>query len=130
MLEVRKTLDDLFTGMAAGSKLLYDGLSASSLHGQPLAVAIEAHLGRPAIPPAAGLLHGLSAAAGFCLERAECTLRAQVAALQERAAAVQEAVERSQRFWRTRLDGLPARCHQPLSPSCRWRRCAHCRHQG
>ena len=130
VLEVRKTLDDLLTEVAAGSELLYDGLLASSLDGQPLVIAIEAHLGRPAIPAAAELLRGQCTAAGLCLERAECTLREQTAALQERAAAVQEAVERSQRFWHTMLDGLPAGCRRPLSSSCRWRRRAYCRHQG
>ena len=36
VLEVRKTLDDLLTEVAAGSELLYDGLLASSLDGQPV----------------------------------------------------------------------------------------------
>ena len=44
---VRKTLDDLLTEVAAGSELLYDGPPASSLDGQPLAIAIKAHLARP-----------------------------------------------------------------------------------
>ena len=57
--EVRKTLDDLLTEVAAGSELLYDGLPASSLDGQPLAITIEAHLARPAIPAATELLRGL-----------------------------------------------------------------------
>ena len=98
---MHKTLDDLPTEVAAGPELLYDGLPASSLDGQLLAVAIEAHLRHHAIPPAAELLGGLCAAAGLCLERAECTLREQIAALREQAAAVQEAVERPQRFWST-----------------------------
>ena len=60
--------------MGAGSELLYDGLPASSLEGQPLAmIAVKAHLARPAIPAATELLRGLCAAAGLCLERAECT---------------------------------------------------------
>ena len=100
------------------------------LDGQPLAIAIEAHLARPAIPAATELLRGLCAAAGLCLERAGCALRKQVKALREQAAAVQAAMERSQSFWRTMLGRLPEGCRRPLSSSCRWRRRAHCRHQG
>lgn len=130
VLEAHKQLDDLFAKVAAGSELLYDGLPASSLDGQPLAVAIEAHLARPAIPAAAELLRGLCTAVGLCLERAGCTLHQQIAALQEQAATLQAEVERSQRFWRAMLSELPDGCRRPLSSSCRWRRRAHCRHQG
>ena len=49
--DVRECLDALLTEVTVGSERLYDGLSASSLDGQPLALAIETHLGRPAIPP-------------------------------------------------------------------------------
>ena len=124
------SLDILLTGVGEGSEKLYDGVSASSLDGQALAVAIEAHLGRPAIPPASELLRGLCAAAGLCLKRAKCMLRAKVADLHKQAAVIQEAVERSQSFWRMMLDGLPAGCRRPFSPTCRWRRRARCKHQG
>ena len=99
--DVRAALDDLPTEVAAGSALLYDGLPASSLDGQPLAVAIGAHLTRPAIPAAKELLRGLCPTAGHCLERAGCALRKHVEVLREQAAAVQAAVVRSQGFWRT-----------------------------
>ena len=85
---------------------------------------------RPAIPAATELLRGLCATAGLCLERAECTLRARVTALREQLLAVQKAMERSQRFWRTMLAGLPEGCHLPLSPRFRWRRHVHCAHKG
>ena len=120
--DVRKTLGSMLTEVAVGSELLYHGLPASSLDGQPLAIAIEAHLARPAIPAATELFHGLCAAAGLCLERAGCALRKQVKALREQAAAVQAAVERSWSFWRTTLDGVPKGCRRPLSLLCRWRR--------
>ena len=94
-----------------------------------LARAVKAHLARPAIPAVTELLRGLCAAAGLCLERVECILRARVAALREQSLAVQEAVERSQRFWRAMLAGLPTGCHLPLSPMFRWRHRAHCAHQ-
>ena len=80
---MRKTPDDLLTEVAAGTKLLYDGPPASSLDGQPLTIAIKAHLERPAIPAATELLRGLCAAAGLCLERVGCTPRERVAALKE-----------------------------------------------
>ena len=35
-----------------------------------------------------------------------------------------------QSFWHAMRDGLPEGCRAPLSPTCRWRRRAHCRHQG
>ena len=117
--DVCKALGDLLTEVAAGSELLYNGLLASSLDGQPLATAIEAHLARPAIPAAKELLRGLRIAAGLCLEHAGCALRKQVEALRGQAAAVQAAVVRSQGFWRAMLDGLPEGCRRPLSLSCR-----------
>ena len=46
--DVRAALDNLLTEVAAGSELLYDGLLALSLDGQPLAIAIKAHLACPA----------------------------------------------------------------------------------
>ena len=39
------------------------------------------------------------------------------------------AVEHSQSFWRAMLARLPEGCRAPLSPACRWRQRAHCRHQ-
>lgn len=123
-------LDVLLAEVATGSELLYDGLSASSLDGQPLALAIGAHLACPAIPETAELFHGLFAAAGPDLERVGHTLHQLIEPLQKQAAAKQTAVERSRHFWRTMLDGLPEGCRQPLSSSCCWRRRAYCRHQG
>ena len=105
----KAALDNLLTEVAAGSELLYDGLLASSLDGQPLAIAIEAHLVCQAIPAAKQLLRGLCTAAGLCLERAGCALRKQVEALRGQAAAVQAVVVRSHGFWCTMLDGLPDR---------------------
>ena len=64
--DVSRRLDVLLAGVTADSELLYDGLSASSLDGQPLALAIETHLGQPAIPPPQALLRSLCAAAGTC----------------------------------------------------------------
>ena len=64
---VRLELDAMFSAVMAGSELMYDGLPASSLNGQPLAVAVESHLRRPAISAAEELLSGLCAAAGLCL---------------------------------------------------------------
>ena len=127
---VSKTPDDLLTEVAAGSGLLYDGPPASSLDGQPLAIAIKAHLACPAIPAATELLRGLCTAAGLCLECAGCILHERVAALKEQAVAVQAAVERSQRFWRAMLDRLPEGCPLPLSLRFRWRRRVHCGHRG
>ena len=46
--DVGRWLDVLLAKVATGSELQYDGLSASSLDGQPLALAIGAHLARPA----------------------------------------------------------------------------------
>ena len=89
MQDVHKALDNLLTEVAVGSELLCDGLSASSLDRQPLAVAIEADLARPAIPAAMELLRGLCTAAGLWLECAGCALHKQVEALREHAAAVQ-----------------------------------------
>ena len=77
--------------VATGSELLYDGLSASFLDGPPLALAIGAHLPRPAIPETAKLLHGLCAAAGLELECAGHTLRQLIGPLQKQAAAIQTA---------------------------------------
>ena len=57
-------------------------------------------------------------------------MRARVATLREQSLAVQEAVERSQHFWRAMLAGLPEGCHLPLSPRFWWRRRVHCAHQG
>ena len=67
--DVRKHLEALLAEVTVGSKRLYDGLSALSLDGQPLALAIEAHLGRPALPPPPELPRGLCAAAGLSMER-------------------------------------------------------------
>ena len=112
-------MDILLAGVTEGSEKLYDGLPASSLDGQALAVTITDHLARPAIPSAPTLLRGLCAAAGLCLDRAAGTLRDNIAA-----------VERSRSFWRAMLDGLPGGCRAPLSSTCHWRRRAHCKHQG
>ena len=128
--EVSKSLDILLAGVTEGSGKLYDGLPASSLDGQVPAVAITAHLARPAIPLAPALLRGLCAAAGLCLDRATGALRENNTGLQRQAAAIGEAVERSRSFWRAMLDGLPEGCHAPLSSTCRWQRRAHCKHQG
>ena len=125
---VRQELDALLSAVTAGSELLYDGLPASSLDGQPLAVAIEAHLRHPAIPMAEELLRGLCTAAGLCLVWVECTPRAKIADLREHAAEVQAAVERSQCYWRAMLEEVPEGCRRPLPSSCRWRRRARCRH--
>ena len=64
-------LDRLHTEVTVGSELLYDGLPAAPLDGQPLAAAITAHLACPAIPAAEELLAGLCAAVGLCLVCAE-----------------------------------------------------------
>ena len=127
--DVGKRLDVLLAGVTTGSELLYDGLSASSLDGQPLALAIGVHLDRPAIPSPQTLLYDFCAAAGLCMERATSGLRSKIANLRAQAEAIGAAVERSQNFWRTMRDGLPEGCHVPLAPTCRWRRRAHCRHQ-
>ena len=74
-LDVRRRLNALLDEVTAGSELLYDGLSALSLDGQALALAIEAHLGRPAIPPPSELLQDLCAAAGLNMDRASALLR-------------------------------------------------------
>ena len=76
---------------------------------------------------ASACLQGCSAA---CMERAMGALRAKAEDLRPWAEAIGAAVERSQNFWRAMLDGLPEGCRAPLSPTCRWRRRAHCRHQG
>ena len=118
MRDVRAVLDNLLTEVAAGSELLHDGLPASSLDGQPSAIAIEAHLARPAIPAAAELLSVVCAPP-------------QVSAWSARGqAAVVQAGRWWCGFWRMMLGGLPEGCRRPLSSSCRWRRCDHCRHQG
>ena len=127
--DVGEQLDALLAEVAAGSELLYDGLPASSLDRQPLALAIGAHLARPAIPTAVKLLGGLCTTVGLCMGRAGRTLRQLTEALQKQAAMTQTAVERSQCFWCAMLDELPDRCRQPLSLSCCWWRRAHCRHQ-
>ena len=120
----------LFDSITKGSKKLYDGLPALSLDGQALAAAIIAHLARPAIPSPRALLRGLCAAAGRCMERATGTLCATLDGLLPQAEAIGMVVERSQSFWRLMLDGLPEGCRAPLSPTRRWCRRAHCRHQG
>ena len=68
--DVRMHLAVLLDSVTVGSEQLYDGLPARSLDGQALAIAINAHLGRPAMPPLAELLHGLCDAAGLCVEQA------------------------------------------------------------
>ena len=118
--DVRTALSGLLAEVSVGSKLLYDGLPASSLDGQLLDTAIVAHLARPTIPAVRELLHGLCTAAGLCLERAGCTLCKQVEALRGQAAAVQAAAVRSQGFWRVMLGRLPEGCCRPLSSSCCW----------
>ena len=122
MRDVHTALDVVLAKVAVGSELLYDGLSALSLDGQPLATVIVADLAHPAIPAARELLRGLCTAAGLCLERAGCTLRKQVEALRGQAAAVQAAVVRSQGFGCAMLSRLPEGCHRPLFSSCRWQR--------
>ena len=114
--EVTASLNVLFDGVMKGSEKLYDGLPALSLDGQALATAITAHLARPAIPSPRTLLRGLCAAVGLCMERATGALRAAIDDLLPRAEAIGAAMERSQSFWRTMLDGLPEGCHAPLLP--------------
>ena len=46
----------------------YDGLPASSLDGQPLALTIGVHLDHPAIPSPQTLLDNFCAAVGLCME--------------------------------------------------------------
>ena len=128
--DVSRRLDALLAEVTVGSERLYDGLSASSLDGQALTLAIEAHLGRPAIPPPSELLQGLCAAAGLSVDRATASLRLVVDDLRLQAEAIGTAMGRSQNYWRAMLEGLPEGCRAPLSPNCRWRRRAHCRHQG
>ena len=128
--DVHAALNDLLTEVAAGSELLYDGLPASSLDGQPLAAMNAAHLAHPAIPAAQELLRGLCTTAGLCLEHVGCMLHKRVEVVREQAAVVQAATVRSRGFWCMMLGRLPEGCRLLLSPSCRWRRHAHCRHQG
>ena len=130
MQDMSKCLDDLLARVAVGSELLYDGLPALSLDGQPLTVAVKAHLAHPAIPAAAELLRGLCTAMGLCLECAECTLCAHVTALREQSLVVQEVMEWSQHFWCAMVAGLPEGCHLPLSLRFQWQHCVHCAHQG
>ena len=91
---------------------------------QLLALAIRAHLERPAIPSPQTLLCGLCAAAGLCMERATSALRSKIADLRTQVEAISAAVERSQSFWRTLCDGLPEGCgaaalsHLPLVSTC------------
>ena len=75
------SLNALLALVTEGSEKLYDGLSAWSLDGQALAVAITAHLARPAIPSARTLFRGLCAAAGLCLDRAMDALRTKIKGL-------------------------------------------------
>ena len=128
--DVRTHLAALLDGVTVGSERLYDGLPARSLDGQALAIAIAAHLGRPAMPPPAELLHGLCEAAGLCVEQATESLCSVLVDLCLQADAIGTAMERSQAYWRAKLDGLPEGCHAPLSPTRRWRRRTQCRHQG
>ena len=111
--------DVLLAVVTTGSELLYDGLSASSLDGQPLALAIGTHLARTAIPSPQTLLCGLCAAAGLCIERATGALRTKIEGLRTQAEAIGSAVERSQSFWRAMRDSQPEGCCAPLSPICR-----------
>ena len=127
--DVTASLDVLFDGVTKGSEELYDGLPALSLDGQALATAITTHLARPTLPPPRALLRGLCTAAGLCMERATNALSAVFDKLLPRAEAIGTAMERSQSYWRTKLDELPEGCHAPLSSTRRWRRRAHCRHQ-
>ena len=113
MQDVRKALDDLLTEVAVDFELLYDGLPASSLDGQPLATAIRAHLAHPAIP----------AAAGLCCATKSRPYRSRLLRCRQRWCG-------SKVFWRAMLDGLPEGCRPPLSLSFCWRRLARCRHQG
>ena len=85
-------LDRLHTEVTVGSELLYDGLPAAPLDGQPLAAAITAHLACPAIPAAEELLAGLCAAVGLCLVCAELVSHGPIGALWTQAPAVQSAV--------------------------------------
>ena len=65
--DVRAALDSLLANVVVGSELLYDGLPASSLDGQPLATDIVAHFARLAIPSARELRRGLRTASGLCI---------------------------------------------------------------
>ena len=79
--DVRTHLAVLLDGVTVRSEQLYDGLPAQSLDGQALAIAINAHLERPAMPPPAELLHGLCGAAGLCVEQTTEPLRSVLADL-------------------------------------------------
>ena len=77
-IDVRRRLDALLDEVTAGSELLYDGLSALSLDGQALALAIETHLGRPAIPPPSELLQGLCTASAWTAPQLRCASKLMV----------------------------------------------------
>ena len=121
------SLNVLFGSVTKGSGKLYDGLPALSLDGQVLAAAITAHLARLAIPAPRALRRGLCAAAGLCMKRAAGVLCTKTEGLRTQAGAIGAAVEQSS--WCVMRNGLPEGCRAPLSPTCRWRRRAHCRHQ-
>ena len=116
--DVRDHLAALLDGVTMGSEQLYDSLSTSSLDGQALALVIDAHLGRPAIPPPSELLRGLCAAASLHMERATDSLHVVITDLRLQANTIGKVVEHSQAYWHVMSRACPrAAAHRSLLPA-------------